>query len=65
MKQLFLAYPAVADEEHESGSVSCMATYNITDIEIKVIKVAFGSITKQGDITSFCRKMASDILAVV
>lgn len=65
VKLLFLAYPAVADEEHESGSISCMATYNIIDIEIKVIKVVFGSITKQGDITSFCRKMASDILAVV
>lgn len=65
VKQIFLAYPTVADEEYESGSISCMATYEITDIKIKVIKVAFGSITKQGDITSFCRKMSSDILAFV
>lgn len=65
VKRLFLAYPAVADETNESGSVSCMATYEIADIKIKVIKVAFGSISKQGDITSFCHKMASNILSVV
>lgn len=65
VKQLFLAYPAVADETNESGSIACMATYEITDIRIKVIKIALGSISKQGDITSFCHKMASDILAVV
>lgn len=65
VKQLFLVYPAVADKEHECGSISCMATYEIKDIKIKVIKVAFGSVTKQGDITSFCRRMASNILAVV
>ena len=65
VKQIFLAYPTVADEEYESGSISCMATYEIIDIKINVIKVAFGSITKQGDITSFCRKMSSDILAFI
>lgn len=65
VKQLFLAYPTPASGGHESGSVVCLSTYEIADIKIKVIKVAFGSITKQGDITSFCRKMASDILAVV
>lgn len=65
VKQIFLAYPTVVDEEYESGSIFCMATYEITDIKIKVIKVAFGSINKQGDIISFCRKLASDILAFV
>lgn len=65
VKQLYLAYPTAADEENESGSVSCVSSYVIADVTIKVIKVAFGSITKQGDITSFCRKMASEILATV
>lgn len=64
VKKLFLAYPAVADDDHESGSVSLMSDYEIDDITISVIKVAFGSITKQGDITSFCRKMAAEILDV-
>lgn len=64
-KLLFLAYPATTDKINEYGSISCVATYEITDIKIKVIKVAFGSINKQGDIASFCRKVASDILVVV
>lgn len=64
VRKLFLAYPTVADDDHESGSVSLMSDYEIGDITISVIKVAFGSITKQGDITSFCRKMAAEILEV-
>ena len=64
VKKLFLAYPAVADDNHESGSVKLMSDYEIGDITISIIKVAFGSITKQGNITSFCRKMAAEILDV-
>lgn len=65
VKRLFLAYPAVADDNHESGSVMLMSDYEIEDISISVIKVAFGITTKHGDITSFCKKVAAEILAVV
>ena len=64
-KKLLLAYPALADDETESGSVSIVSTYEIDDVTISAIKVAFGSITKQGNITAFCRKMSSEIMAVV
>ena len=64
VKKMFLAYPAVSDDNYESGSVSLVSDYEIGDITICVIKVAFGPITKQGDITSFCRKMAAQILEV-
>lgn len=64
-KHLFLAYPAVASEEAESGSVENISTYEIGGVTISVIKVAFGSITKQGDITAFCRKLSSEILIAV
>lgn len=64
-KKLFLAYPAVANGETESGSVENISNYEISGISISVIKVAFGSITKQGDITAFCRKLSSEILTIV
>lgn len=64
VKRLFLVYPAVVGEEHETGSVSLMSDYEIGSITISVIKVAFGSITKQGDIMSFCKKMATELLDV-
>ena len=65
VKRLFLAYPTIATFDQQTGSVSLISNYEINDITISAIKVAFGSITKQGDITSFCKKMAADILSVV
>lgn len=64
-KKLFLAYPMVADENTEAGSMTNAANYDLEDITISAIKVAFGSITKQGDITAFCRKLSSEILATL
>ena len=64
-KKLFLAYPAVADGETEAGSVEDISNYEIDDVTISVIKVAFGSITKQGDITAFCRKLSLEVLTAV
>ena len=64
-KKIFLAYPTATSCDRESGSVSCLSVYEIEDITIAVINVAFGTITKQGDITFFCRKMASDIMAII
>lgn len=64
-KKLFLAYPIAADEHIEAGSVTNASNYDIDGITISAIKVAFGSITKQGDITAFCRKLSSEILAAV
>ena len=64
-KKLFLAYPAVAAGGTESGSVEDISNYEIDDVTISVIKVAFGSITKQGDIMAFCRKLSSQVLIAV
>lgn len=64
-KKMFLAYPAVANGAAESGSVESISNYEISDVTISVIKVAFGSITKQGDIAAFCRKLSSEILTIV
>lgn len=64
-KKLFLAYPTIAEGELESGSVANVSDYEIDDVIISAIKVAFGSITKQGDITAFCRKLSSEIIAAI
>ncbi len=64
-KRLFLAYPAVADCETVSGSVTQIANYEIADVSISAILVAFGSITKQGDITAFCRKLSAEICGII
>lgn len=61
-KSLFLAYPAAANGGIESGSIEKISSYEISGVTISAIKVAFGSITKQGDITAFCRKLSSEIL---
>ena len=65
VKRLFLAYPTIITCDQQTGSISLISNYEINDITISVIKVAFGSITKQGDITAFCKKMAADILSVL
>ena len=35
------------------------------DVTISAIKISFGAITKQGDIASFCRRMAANIMAAL
>ncbi len=62
-KKLFLAYPTVADDKIESGSIANISNYEIEDVTISAIRVVFGSITKQGDLTAFCRKLSEEILA--
>lgn len=64
-KKMFLIYPTAASRDCESGNVSCLSVYEIKDVSIAAVKVAFGTLSRQGDITSFCRRMASDILAIV
>ena len=64
-KKLFLAYPTAADEDTETGNVTNISNYEIDGVTISAIKVAFGSITKQGDITAFCRKLSSEVLPEV
>ena len=64
-KKLFLAYPTIAEDEIESGSIVSVLCYEIEDVTISAIRVAFGSITKQGDITAFCRKLSGEIIAAI
>ncbi len=64
-KRLFLAYPAVAQTDTDSGKVSVVTKYEIDDVVITAVKVAFGSITKQGDITAFCRKLSAEITSAI
>ncbi len=64
-KKLFLAYPTIAEDENKSGSISSISNYEIDDVTIFAIKVAFGSITKQGDITAFARKLSAGISVAV
>lgn len=62
-KRIFLAYPAPLEPETESGSVRQICNYVIDDVTISVVKIAFGSIAKQGNITAFCRKMSDQIIS--
>lgn len=64
-KKLFLIYPTAADKYTEAGSVTNVSDYEIGGVTISAVKVAFGPITKQGDITVFCRKLSSEILTAV
>ena len=64
-KKLFLVYPMVVNEVTESGSVIKVIKYEIDDVIISAVKVAFGSITKQGDITAFCRRLSAEIMEAV
>lgn len=64
VRKLLLAYPAFSDDLNESGDVTLVSDYCINDVSISAIKVVLGSITKQGDITSFCRNMASNIMSM-
>ena len=64
-KKLFLAYPMIAGNEIEDGSVTNVSNYEIGDVTISAIQVAFGTITKQGDITAFCRKLSAEIMAAI
>ena len=64
-KKLFLAYPTIAEDEIESGSITNVSNYEIEDVTISAIRVAFGSITKQGNITAFCRKLSAEIMAAI
>ena len=64
-KQLFLAYPMTIGNDVTSGSIVHVSEYEISDVSICAIKVAFGSIVKQGDITSFCRKLSEEIKATL
>ena len=64
-KKLFLAYPTIAGGETEAGSIANVSNYEIEDVTISAIKIAFGSITKQGDITAFCQKLSAEITAAI
>ena len=64
-KQIFLAYPTDYDKNVESGSITDVVSYEIGGVNVSAIKVAFGSITKQGDITAFCKKLSSTLLSVI
>jgi len=61
-QRIFLVYPAPVSQGKSSGSVSCLTTYEISDVKISVIKVAFGALTKRGDISQFCHQMSSNVL---
>ena len=57
-KRLFLAYPEITNRIIGSGEMIHIMDYEIGDVTITAVKVAFGSITKQGDLTEFCRRMS-------
>ncbi len=61
-KKLFLVYPKISAGNAEPGSISSVADFEIDDITISAIQVAFGLVTKQGDITKFCRKLSDEIM---
>lgn len=64
-KKLFLAYPMTISSNAVPGSIVKLSKYEIADISIYAIKVAFGSVAKQGDITRFCRKLSTEVMTTL
>lgn len=64
VKKIVLAYPAPIQNNAVPGSTSIALEYNIDDIVITVVKIAFGTISKQGDIAAFCRQLSRSILEI-
>jgi len=61
-KTLLLAFPSIANTPDDSGNTTAIAKYSIKDTAIIATKVAFGSVQKQGDLSSFFRRMAAYII---
>lgn len=61
---ILLAYPSIASNAEEVGKTVAITKYQIRNAQIIAVKVAFGSVSQQGDLTSFCRKMASEMFAL-
>lgn len=63
-KRLFLAYPTFACGQIESGHAEIVSSYEMEDVTVSAVKVALGSITKQGELTAFCRRLSDEIVAM-
>lgn len=61
-KRLFLAYPAAMDSEMDCGSIIHLTNYEMDDVTISVIKIAFGDVSKRGELTAFFRRFSSEIV---
>lgn len=64
-KKLFLSYPEIADATITPGEIIRFDEYEIGDVRITAVKVAFGSISKQGDLSAFCSKLSEEIMKEV
>ncbi len=64
VKKIILAYPASIQNNSLSGSTSVVLEYTIDEVVITVVKIAFGTISKQGDIAAFCRQLSQSLLEI-